>query len=297
MPLMTAILNQVRSSAVNHLLGFRSLGSLPPRASAVPNAMTTAELASAAFETNEESLKTFRSAALHFLTSDQQGDGSWTDRNSTDPWDTSATAWAIAALAQDQLAEHVPSVSRGIEWLRYATAKGRGATTNLSSASPNTYASAYAARAFSICGQKDFATSSLAFLERIQNLDGGWGLYPGNKSDATLTAYVLHGLLESQSENIGSAMMRAARYLKEQAPIEDGVWPSWFENGSSVEGTAFCNYVIIRHDRELPEHFKQSVSFLEQRASANSLWTVDGEGQPWIAISVLLLAHVSAQHL
>src|SRR5437879_3634415 len=73
-------------------------GLWPPTVGAIPNAMTSAEVLCAA----EPLLHTNRASLDHArwrLLSLQQPDGAWTDPNDVDnPWDCSATAWAVWAI-------------------------------------------------------------------------------------------------------------------------------------------------------------------------------------------------------
>ncbi|HSJ53173.1 MAG TPA: alpha-2-macroglobulin family protein, partial [Anaerolineae bacterium] len=89
-------------------------------------------------------------------------------------------------------------------------------------------------------------------LQRLyaqQHYDGGWGWWVSDESDAYLTAYVLHGMLEAHRADFvvdQDAMDRAAAYLRDALPSVGRVDTEWEANR-----LAYGLYVLAEHGETL----------------------------------------------
>jgi hypothetical protein len=132
---------------IAYLRQFELTGAVPPTESRAPTAMTTAEVLSAIQETKAEELARLKQAALSRVVEWQREDGSWTDPNSNNPWDTSSTAWAARALLREPDPRARLAAERGLAWLANSALPSGGLPTNRNCATANTYATAYTLRA------------------------------------------------------------------------------------------------------------------------------------------------------
>lgn len=264
-------------------------GSFAPARGACSNAMTTAEVLVAAHDGRVAIPGWLPDHAVNFLLRAQRADGSWTDPGDADPWDVSATAWAVRALNVMQRGDAIASRARGLRWLHEMVRPDGGLPTRAARTHPNTYASAYALRA--LAAEAGDAPLAIArFLLRTQNADGGWGLEVGDASESTLTAYVLHGLIDSGAAVGVHAASRAVAWLRGmQAP--QGSWGSWLGEIESVEGTAFCSYVLRLHGEPWSDADARALAYLASRERRGDLFVLQGTERAWIAVSVLLAAH------
>jgi uncharacterized protein YfaS (alpha-2-macroglobulin family) len=84
-------------------------------------------------------------------------------------------------------------------------------------------------------------------LQRInnnQNSDGGWGLWPGNESQATTTAYVVLGLAEAKESGYTvseTVLQNGLTYLNDNLPAVTQEMPGWQKNQA-----AFMLYALAR---------------------------------------------------
>jgi hypothetical protein len=66
----------------------------------------------------------------------------------------------------------------------------------------------------------------LAFLERAQNEDGGWGFRPGRASRVEPTCWALLALLQLQThENVKERVSQGVQFLR-ASQLSDGSWPA-----------------------------------------------------------------------
>jgi uncharacterized protein YfaS (alpha-2-macroglobulin family) len=109
-------------------------------------------------------------------------------------------------------------------------------------------------------------SEGLQLLLTRQNLDGGWGWWPGENSDAYITAYVIFGL--SQARQAGEAisentLQRAVDYLR----------ATQFAPGMTDEGWML--------DRLAFEHFALAQAGAGDLAGADALYEVRDQLSPW----------------
>jgi hypothetical protein len=165
-----------------------------------------------------------------------------------------------------------------------------GLPTNQSHDEPNTYATSYGLRALK--NEPDAVKKDIGkFLVSSQNLDGGWGLKKGDPSEPTLTAYVLHGLLDGGSPWGSEIIKRGIGFLL-RARKKNGTWGSWLSEAESVEGTAFCLYILRRAGVVWEESDDLSLEYLSDRVMRGDAFKMNNVDQLWVAVSVLLAAHV-----
>jgi hypothetical protein len=277
--------DHLKAEAVRFLISTEQNGGFPPFKGALPNAMTTAEVISASLETESGFSSSLLAKARERLYEWQLADGSWTDPNSDNPWDVSATAWSLWALKHLSHNLQPGSFKQGANWLKARMLADGGFPTNSLQESANSYATAYAYRALSALGSQDVAPA-LMYLSRAQNADGGWGLKSGDSSEPTLTAYVLHGLIDGLIP--ASGLVKGGISFLDHVRDARGVWGSWLNETQSVEGTAFCMYVRIRAIHDVSELDLAGLRFIARRVSDGSAWKINGEEQSWVAVSVLL---------
>lgn len=89
----------------------------------------------------------------------------------------------------------------------------------------------------------------LSKLIASQNIDGGWGWWPGEESDVYLTSYVLFGLIRAADAGVqvdDDAMMSATTYLKAALPATDMLQETW-----QFDRLAFMQYVLVSADQIL----------------------------------------------
>jgi hypothetical protein len=272
----------LRSDALEFLRSEDRDGLWAPQVGAIPNAMTTAEvLAAAGAELHPDPSRLNR--AFSRLLALQREDGSWTDPNDQDPWDCSATAWSIWALRTHT--EAFDARRRGLAFLEGCIRDDGGVSTNARAKVGNTYASAYALRCFVESGLSNAADKVFQFIRRVQNGDGGWGLFEGAPSEPTLTMYVLDGLLSAPlpapivSRGIGWLLGVRGR---------DGTFGSWLEAGTSVEGTAFGLYVLRKAKIRDQRQDRSALIFVRDRLKAGDGYSIKNCPQIWIGVSVYL---------
>lgn len=261
---------------------------LAPWGSAIPNAMTTAELLSAIRDTGGWTSAPDCHCLVAMLKTFQNQDGYWTDLNSSDPWDVSATAWVYWALrAMDFTPARLMCIDAA-NWLSRVALKSGGFPTNGNNAKANTYATSYALRAMVHSKRIQESSFAIRFLQESQNPDGGWGLYSGDDSEATLTCYVLHGLLDSGISPSSVPCSSAIRWLL-NARSDAGLWGSWLNEETSVEGTAFALYILARSQHRFDSAEFAALEFLSGRVRMGRPWDIDGVTQNWMAITGILL--------
>jgi len=269
-------------------------GAFPPEVGAKPNALTTAEVLCALSELKHPWLEELRSESVDVLLCQQCADGSWTDPNSKDPWDVSSTAWTIWALAKT--AGEISSKDAqdaGLSWMASLILPSGGLPTNALQTVPNTYATAYALRAFHAADWVDSVESCQRFLSTSQNPNGGWGLHVGAHSDSTLTEYVLHGLADGGLKHT-SLFKRGIDWLVSKRS-SNGTWGSWLDEEISVEGTAFGLYVLAKAGRRFGKTEDKSLAYIAQRVRSQNPWHIGDSAQVWIAVSGLLAAWASSR--
>ncbi len=103
-------------------------------------------------------------------------------------------------------------------------------------------------------------------LKSTQNLDGGWGWWPGDESDRTITAYVLFGL--SQAEQAGvfvdiAVIDQAQSYLMAALPSPDMLTRDW------------------QYDRLVFQYFALSESGAKGLSGAANLFEYRTQLAPW----------------
>lgn len=262
-------------------------GGFPPEEQAAPNAMTTAEVLSALHDVDDGWLADILPASTKALLRSQQVDGSWTDPNSDDPWDVSNTAWAIWALLKTHHDDTSRPCAAALSWMANLILPRGGLPTNAHHAAPNTYATAYAHRAFHLAGWSDATLGCMRFLSDSQNRDGGWGLYDGAASEATLTEYVLHGLLDGGIDSQEDTVARGIQWLVSDRAA-DGTWGSWLDEQTSVEGTAFGLYVLAKAGLRFADAEARGIDYISRRVEDGRPWVIGDKAQLWVAVSGLL---------
>lgn len=282
----------LRQSAIKHLCAEIVGGALSPVVGEPPNPMTTAEALSASFEAGASLGPTFASEAVEVLERAQSEDGLWRD-SSADPWIISSSAWCLWALAEPSLRTRTrPIVDRGLNGLLGCVLQDGSYPTRPGQKLGNTYASSYALRALARISPEAGAVT-INYLGRAQNKDGGWGLFPGEPSESTLTAYVLHGLLDSRRvTSAGSSQIEASVAFLQSAQNHDGTWPSWLNETSSMEGTCFSLYTLLRAGHSLTPRDLAGIHRIVERCQEPRPWDISGKTQNWVAVSALLLSSV-----
>jgi len=278
----------LRAEASARLFREAAGGGVPPEPGCSPNAITTAEAYSAIAEAGlSDSFAGQMRNAVAFMVRCQHPDGHWDD-GSRDSWDTSSTAWVLWALRRQSDDTVSQAYRRGLAWLKSQKLTSGGMPTSPRESTANTYATSYALRVLrnAAC---DEAASCSQFLLASQNPDGGWGLYRGDKSEATLTAYVLHGLIDAREPSLAESIARGCSWLLLDQD-SSGSWGSWFGEADSSEGTAFALYVLCRAAQCTEEVRFASVAYLANRLQEGSLWQVAEVERLWVAASVLLAA-------
>jgi len=266
-------------------------GAYPPVEGAIPNAMTTAEVVSALLEvTPENKSGEIVTNAINHLKKWQSEEGYWTDPNDADPWDVSSTSWSIWALVSSGMGVYSREIECAKNWLEKTIMPDGGLPTNSRGERSNTYATSYTLRAFNKINAKEPANKCLRFISSVQNKDGGWGLWPQGPSEATLTSYVLHGLLDGGID-INSRLFRSGIYWLISDRKENGTWGSWLDEEHSVEGTAFSLYILNRSGYLGKVNVALSLKFLMDRLDDGSIWRINGKNQIWVAVSVLLASN------
>ena len=266
-------------------------GAYPPVEGAIPNAMTTAEVISALAEIDARDThkKVVTNGVIHLKRWQREG-GYLTDPNDTEPWDVSSTSWSIWALAASGVNSNSEQIRCARNWLRKGIMPDGGLPTNTRGEESNTYATSYTLRAFHRIGEKKLASQCLRFILSAQNKDGGWGLRTHEASEATLTGYALHGLLDGGTD-INSKIFRSGMDWLIKDKKENGAWGSWLDERYSTEGTAFSLYILGRAGRLNSIDITPSLHFLAEKLDDGSLWSINGRNQIWVAISVLLASN------
>lgn len=278
---------EMARASLDYLKSQYTTEGFPPWEGGRPNAMTTAEVACAVCELGLRWRDTLLPDAMRILVECQQSDGSWTDGNSDDPWDASSTAWAGWALMQVQDERCLRACQRAADWLAACVLPSGGIPTNARYDAANTYATSYGYRFLRAIGKTDAADSCLNFLFRAQNGDGGWGLRIGEQSEATLTEYVLHGLLDGALDRHTPSVTAGFHFLNADRGA-DGAWGSWLAEKKSVEGTAFGLFIFTKAGMDADAFLELSVNYLHRRFMEGSPWWIDDSIQIWVAVSTLL---------
>ena len=280
----------IYSSASEYIRSQYANDSFPPSEGAIPNPMTTAEVLSAVVETGAFNEHHPLKKAIGYLLNSQLRDGSWSDPNDDNPWDVSSTAWVIWSLTSLNDPSVKTACSNGVQWLSGLTLPSGGFPTNARQTVANTYATAYALRALSADDRwVPITKSCVNYLGATQNPDGGWGLYAREDSDPTLTAYSLHGLIDSGINSEDHTVARGVKYLL-NTKNDNGSWRSWLGESESVEGAAFSLYILSKANKALPTDSVKTIEYVSKRVAEGSAWQIDGVNQIWVAVSCLLMA-------
>ena len=124
----------------------------------------------------------------------------------------------------------------------------------------------------------------LEHLLSLQNIDGGWGWWQGNESDAYITAYVLFGLAKAGDAGItvsADAISNARSYISSNLITPDQTTEGWML------------------DRLVFENFALKQSGAGNLSSANQLYRVRDQLSPWakglLALSLDLFSSTSQQ--
>jgi squalene cyclase len=254
--------------------------------------MTTAEVLSAVVETRAFNEHHPFKKTIEYLLNSQLPDGSWSDPNDENPWDVSSTAWVIWSLTRLNDPSAKAACSNAVQWLSSLSLPSGGFPTNARQSVANTYATAYGLRALSADDRwMPITKSCINYLGVTQNSDGGWGLYAGDDSDPTLTAYSLHGLIDSGIGSADNIVARGVRYLL-SSKNDNGSWRSWLGESESVEGAAFSLYILSKAGKALPIDSAKTVEYVSKRIAEGSAWQIDGVNQIWVAVSCLLMASI-----
>lgn len=261
----------------------------PPIEGAQPNAMSTAEVVSVLSSTHPSCGSELIAGAVNYILRDQRHDGSWTDSNSDDPWEVAGTAWCVWALGHLDGVNTITALKKAKDYLVRLQLPDGGLPTNDACSEANTYATAYAARAFSLLCRSTEMERTISFLNRLQNQDGGWGLYMGQDSETTLTCYVIHGLLDCGLEPQNEMVKRGIAFLL-QSRQKDGVWGSWLNENRSIEGTGFSLFLLARAGCPIGELEHKGIRFILDSLSAGTAFQIDGVNQIWIGPTLLLAA-------
>ena len=264
-------------------------GAFPPEEGFIPNPMTTAEVVSVLIETNYWNIDNkIITKAVNHLKKWQCKEGFWTDPNEIEqPWDVSSTSWAIWALATSGISINSSEIKRARKWLEIHFLPDGGLPTNTRGEKSNTYATSYALRAFNKVNDRIHAEKCIKFISSVQNKNGGWGLFSNEQSEATLTSYVLHGLLDGGVDINSKLFQLGVGWLIKDRKY-NGIWTSWLGEEFSVEGTAFSLYIISRIGYVVNIDIRPSLKFLINKLKDGSIWSINGKNKIWVTISVLL---------
>ena len=172
------------------------------------------------------------------LADDQAEDGSWTLEGDEAPGSPSAYGRMLATfLARETLATSDPgrfraAIDRADGWLL------RRPLETVGDASVALMAAAAAAESPDSAARRRLA---LAFLERAQSEDGGWGPYPTSPPEAFDTALALLGLARG-GDRIESTrrMIARGRAFLIAGQREDGSWP---ETTRPAGGTSYAQWI------------------------------------------------------
>lgn len=121
-----------------------------------------------------------------------------------------------------------------------------------------------------------------AFLEHVQNDDGGFPTWPGQLSTVDLTAHAYQGLRALDSDE--SILQKAAEYLRLRQ-CEDGSWSAMW-NVSKIYSTTQV-LMALADDYQSEPFFHSGVNYLLQSQGTDGLW--DTAEETGMALYVLLL--------
>jgi uncharacterized protein YfaS (alpha-2-macroglobulin family) len=99
-------------------------------------------------------------------------------------------------------------------------------------------------------------------LQRInnnQNGDGGWGLWPGNESSPTTTAYVILGLVEAKESGYtvsDNVLQNGLTYLNDNLPSITQAMDGWQKNRA-----AFMLYALARGGQSNPGKLNELLEY------------------------------------
>ena len=172
------------------------------------------------------------------LANDQAEDGSWTLEGDAMPGSPSAYGRMLATfLARETLATSDPerfhaAIDRADGWLV------RRPLETVGDASVALLAAAAVGESPASASRRRLA---IAFLERSQSEDGGWGPYPTSPPEAFDTALALLGLSRC-GDGAGSArrMIARGRAFLVAGQREDGSWP---ETTRPAGGTSYAQWI------------------------------------------------------
>lgn len=223
--------------------------------------------------------KTFK-----YLEQSQDKLGKWTDY-SEDAWEVSITSWVLLALGTAEN-RNWAIINKGIAWLQAMQGEDGGFRQSDEVAEENTYATAYACLALHCIDSEKYDSNirnGIRWLKNIQNDDGGFGRLAGEKSEASLTAYVAHffSSIDAEQYNIIQAKDGIIKYLI-NSQRNTGAWTSWFELDDSVEGTSFTMYVLLNFLFNNTELYENGCRFLSENLNIKDI-------DNWICFSLLYM--------
>jgi squalene cyclase len=102
------------------------------------------------------------------------------------------------------------------------------------------------------------------FLLKSQNIDGGWGVIPGKRSQTEATALALLGLWSVQDRTLTSLIEQGLRWLSIQQK-EDGSWPVSSQVVESSWSTTFAILALTAMGVQTPRVLRGTQWLLEQK--------------------------------
>jgi prenyltransferase beta subunit len=245
---------------------------------------------------------------LAWLRQGVRADGGWSSeayKNVTGGQsDVAATAYATRALSCCGVASDRLLVEGGRDWLvRSQRADGSWGVARPDEERAQVGQTGYAVSALAYAPAEHRAAEALQaalyFLYDSQRSSGGWGLAPGHKVDATLTAYVLRGLIDVAV--LRGQAPQAKTFLRWLANVQetqnaDGSWSDWYGNASSVEAAGYAVEiasslgVAVEGDGQYAPWLGRALEFLANAQHSDGGWGVDPhrESSHWVTHSVVI---------
>lgn len=102
------------------------------------------------------------------------------------------------------------------------------------------------------------------FLLKSQNIDGGWGVVPGKRSQTEATAFTLFGLASVQDRALSGHIEKGLDWLANQQK-DDGSWPVSAQVTESSWSTTFAILALTVLGVQAPRALRGAQWLLEQK--------------------------------
>jgi len=175
----------------------------------------------------------------------QEPEGKW--GSGYKMWESYLTAWAVYAYLRCGILLTSKLIMKSWLWLTTKQNKDGSYKENNQGYKSNTCCTAYVLRTMALLKNSldDQKEQGLNWLINCQNKDGGFGIYPGDKSNPLITATVLNGIIDLNNHFKGNLGQKGLGYLT-SSQSDNGYWIGFNEQSNNINETASVLYLLTK---------------------------------------------------